>query len=125
LEDLLTLFEKYGGTAVISAIVADFYERVLESDRVAHYFEGVDMVSLLDHQTTFLSVVLDGPQVYQGRNMLNAHAKLGITMEDFNEVAEILQDTLEDNGVVSEDVVTIMDSVAKLAAVMVSPAERK
>ena len=119
----MTLFEKYGGTAVISSVVADFYERVLESERVAHYFEGVDMVSLLDHQTTFLSVVLDGPQVYHGRNMLDAHAKLGITMEDFNEVAEILRDTLEDNGVVSEYVATIMDSVASLAVVIVAPAQ--
>jgi hemoglobin len=92
---------------------------------VAHHFEGVDMVSLLDHQTTFLSVVLDGPQLYRGRNMLDAHANLGISMEDFKEVAAILQDTLEDNGMAPEDVATVMKSVAGLASVIVSTTAKK
>jgi hemoglobin len=114
-----SLFEKYGGMEVLSPIVLDFYDRVLRSAQVAHFFEGVDMDALVAHQVNFFAVAMDGPKLYNGRTMAEAHRGLGITQADFNEVAAILADTLEDNGVVDDDVQIILGRVAQLSSVIV------
>ncbi len=118
----MSLFEKYGGTETVGALVADFYNRVLESDLLAPYFDGVDMDRLVEHQTLFFTMVLGGPSVYSGRSMAVAHAGMGVTEAAFAEVAEILQDTLEDNGVEDDDIDTIMGKVGALKSVIVATA---
>jgi len=50
-----TPFEKYGGFATVSKIVMVFYDRVLDSDIMAPFFDDVDMRRLTDHQTKFIS----------------------------------------------------------------------
>ena len=56
-----TLYERYGGFAKVSALVHTFYERVLATPRLQHYFDGVSMDGLIAHQTKFLCQILGGP----------------------------------------------------------------
>ena len=49
-----------GGPAV-SAVVNDFYERVLGDPQLVPYFEGVDMARLKRHQVLLVTQVLGGP----------------------------------------------------------------
>lgn len=107
-----TLFDKYGGFATVSKIVREFYRGVLQSPRLRPYFEGANMERIIDHQTKFIAHVLGGPAEYTGRELGAAHVALKITGEAFQEVAEILQETLEDAGMAEDDVVTVMGIVA-------------
>ena len=109
-----TLFDKYGGFDTFSAVVKSFYQKVLDSDQVEHYFHGINMERLMTHQTNFISKVLGGPDRYEGLDMKQAHAKLNITLPDFNEVAELLEEVLEEAGVEAVDVKTILSAVASL-----------
>lgn len=109
-----TLFDKYGGFPTFSDLVSKFYDKVLDSDNLAPYFEGVNMENLLSHQTNFLAKALGGPDKYAGRDLTKAHARFKITTTDFGEVAELLQETLEEGGVSDEDVKTIITTVASL-----------
>ncbi len=107
-----TLFDKYGGFATVSKIVREFYREVLQSPSLKHYFEGAQMERIIDHQTKFIAHVLGGPAEYTGRELGTAHGHLAITGAAFAEVAAILQETLEDAGMESDDVATVMGIVA-------------
>ena len=108
----MTLFEKYGGFGTVNGIVRNFYRDVLDSPSLNTYFHGIDMETLIDHQTKFLSHAMGGPATYAGRTLKNAHKHLKITTQSFNEVAEILQEALEDAGMEEQDIEAVMGIVA-------------
>ena len=45
-----SLYERIGGSAAVDAAVNLLYEKVLEDNRINHFFEGVDIASLRDKQ---------------------------------------------------------------------------
>jgi len=74
----------------VSAVVNDFYERVLRDPQLAPYFEGVDLARLKRHQVLLISQVLGGPADYDGRPLDQAHAGLGISHDDLAAVVSHL-----------------------------------
>ena len=115
----MTLFEKYGGFATVSAIVRSFYNDLNAHPRLKVYFQHIDMAKLIDHQTKFISHALGGPAEYTGRALEASHRGLQINDEDFDEVAEILQENLEDAGMSDEDVAAVMALVGSTRASIV------
>ena len=95
----VTDYEAVGGGAAVSAVVNDFYERVLDDPQLVPYFEGVDMARLKRHQVLLVTKVLGGPDNYTGRPLDEAHEGLGITSDDFNAVVGHLAGAMKDAGV--------------------------
>ena len=93
-----TLYDKYGGFAAISRVVMDFYDALLDSETVGDYFEDVDMKKLIDHQTKFVAFLLGGPADYTGDRLAQLHAHLQVSGSDFDEMKQILGDTLDAHG---------------------------
>jgi hemoglobin len=108
---MTTLYDKYGGFTTVNKLVQLFYKKVGESEDLAPYFKGVDIQVLMDHQTKFFSEILGGPVKYTGPQLKQTHARLGITEAAFSEVAELLQETLEDMSVEEDDIAIIMGIV--------------
>ena len=71
-----TLYERLGGNEAIASVVDEFYDRMLDDERIAGFFENVDMASQRAHQTQFLSSVTGGPVEYSGADMREAHEVL-------------------------------------------------
>jgi hemoglobin len=115
-----TLFEQLGGFAKIRLIVSDFYDRALDSPTLAPYFSGIDMRRLVDHQTKFVASVTGGPASYSDEHIGRAHAHLHVRAVDFDEMAIVLRETLEDNGVADADVARIIGQVARMRSRIVS-----
>lgn len=113
---MATLFEQLGGTDAIALAVDKFYFRVLNDDRIKHFFADVDMVKQRAHQAAFLTYAFGGTDRYDGRYMREAHQELvekqGLNSEHFDAVAENLMLTLEDMGVSEE----MRQQVAAIAA---------
>lgn len=111
-----TLFEQIGGAAAINLAVDKFYERVLQDDRIRHFFAHVDMAKQRAHQKAFLTYAFGGTDKYDGRLMREAHRDLvenhGLSSEHFDAVAEDLMLTLEEIGVSEE----LRAQVAAIAA---------
>jgi hemoglobin len=101
---VMSIFERLGQEQGIRAAVDDFYERVVGDPQLAHYFDGVDLRVLRGHQTALLVQVTGGPAAYSGRDLAIAHARLGITPEDFDRVVGHLVATLSSFGVSAEDI---------------------
>lgn len=101
-----TLYEKIGGEAAVTAAVDLFYKKVLDDDRIKHFFEGVDMDKQQRMQKGFLTLAFGGPNNYSGRNMAAAHRKLveekGLEDSHFDAVMENLGATLVELGVPEE-----------------------
>lgn len=110
-----SLFDKYGGFATVSAVVHNFYDKIVASKTLGAYFDGVDMEKLIDHQTKFMCMALGGPNSYDGRSLEKAHRHLKITQAAFNEVAGYLSDALTEGGMEKADVDAVIALVASHA----------
>lgn len=105
-----SIYEKYGFGA-ISKVVHDFYGRVLKSPITAPYFANYNVERIINHQTQFLCSLVGGPATYEGRELKFAHRNLKITNEAFDEVGELLDETLEDHGLLDGEREQIMTAV--------------
>ena len=103
-----SLFNKYGGFSTVGKLVHSFYEKVLDTDQLLHYFRGIDMERLIRHQTDFLCLILGGPVHYTGKDLRQAHVRMNITEEDFDLVAELLEEALEECNIEYGDIDMIM-----------------
>jgi hemoglobin len=114
------LYHRLGGDEAITAVVDEFYERVLADDRLAPMFEEVDMDALRAHQAQFISSVTGGPVDYTGADMHAAHQHLDVTHDQFALVATHLRESLEAFDVADEDVDTVLSVVGDLEAQIVT-----
>lgn len=105
------MFDRYGGFGVVHRVVLSFYDKMLDSDLVAPYFDDVDMAALVDHQTKFISQLMGGPASYTNEVLEQVHRNLGITQEAFDEMTEILGITLEEFDFKPEDVRVILSDI--------------
>ncbi len=119
---MTTLFEKLGGTEAIDVVVDKFYNRILQDDRIKHFFTNIDMVKQRAHQKAFLTYALGGTDTYDGRYMRQAHKELvekhGLNNEHFEAVAEDLMETLKEMGV-------SQDLLAEVAAIAAAPQHKR
>jgi len=106
-----TMFDRYGGFASVHKLVFSFYDKMLDSDIVAPYFENTDMARLVDHQTKFVSQVMGGPVTYTNEVLDQVHRRLNIDQKALNEMARLLEETLLEDGVESGDVRKIMADI--------------
>jgi hemoglobin len=99
-----SLFERVGGFAKVRLIVSEFYDRIFDSDQLRPYFEHIDVPRLIDHQTKFVSALMGGPAAFTNDHLSRAHSRLGITHAEYDEMAELFRETLEDFDVPDADV---------------------
>jgi hemoglobin len=71
-----SLYEQLGGAPAVSAAVEIFYRKMLSDERVARFFDDVDLERQIAKQTGFLTMVLGGPNRYTGKDMRAGHAHL-------------------------------------------------
>lgn len=107
---MTTLFERLGGAPAVDAAVDDFYRRMLTDDRVAEFFEDVDMDRQIAKQRGFLTFVTGGPNEYTGLDMREGHKHLvarGINDSHVDIVIEHLAATLKDLGADDADIAEV------------------
>jgi hemoglobin len=113
-----SLYEKLGGKEAVDLAVDKFYEKVLNDERIKHFFANTDMEKQKEHQKAFMTYAFGGSDKFSGRNMREAHQelveKMGLTDVHFDAIAENLVTTLQELNVsqdLIDDVVKIVGSV--------------
>lgn len=109
-----TIYDEIGGEDAVARIVDDFYDRVLDDESIAHYFDDQNMTALRAHQVQFVSSVTGGPVEYTGDDMRSAHDHLDLDESDFAAVAEHLEAALRVNGAADEHVEEVLAALADL-----------
>lgn len=108
-----SIYEQIGGEAAMDAAVETFYRKVLSDERVAHFFDGVDMERQMAKQKGFLTMVTGGPNSYTGKSMRDGHRHLvarGLNDGHVDAIIELLGETLRELGVAD-------NLIAQIAAV--------
>jgi hemoglobin len=99
---MATIYEQIGGAPAVEAAVDVFYRKVLSDDRVARFFDDIDMDVQAAKQKAFLTMVFGGPASYTGQDMRRGHLHLvarGMNDEHVDVVLELLGETLTELGV--------------------------
>lgn len=107
-----SLYEQLGGETAINTAVDIFYRKMLSDDRVAPYFETVDMDRQRAKQVGFLTMVTGGPNNYTGKDMREGHKHLlekGLNDTHVDIVIEHLGATLKELGAGDEQIQQVAD----------------
>jgi hemoglobin len=97
-----------------------FYDRVLDSDILAPYFEDVDMRRLIDHQTKFIAFLMGGPASFTNEHLAHVHGHLGIDRAAFDEMIATMRETLEDFDMDDADVRAVIHELRVRAPWVIS-----
>jgi hemoglobin len=115
------LYDMIGGSRTITAAMERFYEKVLEDDRLRHFFGQTDMEHLRSRQVMFISMLLGG-QIYTGKDIRVAHAQArneGLNDAHFDLFLKHFRAALEEVGVKPENAEKLMKLVdSKRSAVV-------
>jgi len=96
-----SLFQAMGGQPGIARLVDDFHERLIADTRTGPFFKDADHKRLKQQLKIQFCEVSGGPCQLQGkdRNMKVRHEGQDITKNDFNAVVEVLQQTMDAQGI--------------------------
>ncbi|MBL8860021.1 MAG: group 1 truncated hemoglobin [Planctomycetes bacterium] len=107
---MTSLYDQLGGEPAVSAAVETFYRKMLSDERVARFFDHVDMDGQMAKQKGFLTMVLGGPNKYTGLDMRAGHKHLvarGLNDLHVDVVIEHLGGTLLEMGATPEQVTQV------------------
>jgi hemoglobin len=85
-----SMYERIGGADTVRSVVDRLYVLITQDERLRSYFNDVDLAGQKRHMAALVSQVLGGPKEYEGRELLKAHAPLGITAEHYGLVGDYL-----------------------------------
>ncbi|SFR65779.1 hemoglobin [Marinobacter daqiaonensis] len=94
-----TLYQGLGERSGIAKIVEDLLYRIVEDDRIAPQFKGIDVVQFHTNLTDQICEISGGPCTYTGRAMTEVHEGMNVTETQFNALAEQLILAMEENQV--------------------------
>lgn len=110
-----SVLERYGGFPFLSRVVMAFYDKALDSDVLAPYFEDVDMRRLIDHQTKFVAFLMGGPASYSNDHLAHVHARLKIDQDAFETMIVAMEETLEDFDMEEADITAVLHELRSRA----------
>ncbi|MCP1339738.1 group 1 truncated hemoglobin [Idiomarina sp. M1R2S28] len=94
-----SLYQQLGEQQGIETIVEEMLYQVGGDERIAHHFDGVDIMrvhKLISEQVCDLS---GGPCDYSGEDMKTSHRNMGVDNADFNALVEHLIAAMEKEDV--------------------------
>lgn len=93
------LYEQLGGVEGIESISRSMIQRMATDPRTRRTFDGINLRTISASLAAYLCKLADGPCVYEGETMRNAHADLKLGGSEFDTTVQILRDELDQAGV--------------------------
>jgi hemoglobin len=119
----LSLYQRLGGHAVISAVVDDFLGR-LDTDPELMPFvgdlNGTKAAAIREHLIEFICAETGGPCLYTGRDMQSVHQGIQIAAAHFQAVIRHFLEALDDQQVGPQEKQEVLGMLAKLSAYVVA-----
>ena len=94
-----TLYRQLGGQPGLVALMDDFMARLLADPRMNPFFKDTDQAHLKQQLVAQFCEVSGGPCHRQGKDMKTVHAGVDITKADFNALVEVLQLSMDAQGI--------------------------
>lgn len=94
-----SLFQDLGARPGLIALTDDLMTRLLEDPRMRPFFQDVDQAKLKASLVEQFCEVSGGPCKYTGKDMKTAHAGQDVTRSNFNALVEVLQQSMDAQGI--------------------------
>jgi hemoglobin len=93
------LYKAFGEKAGLVTLMDDFMARLLADPRTGPHFKPSNQQRVKEQLVDQLCQLSGGPCVYKGADMKSAHANLDIRKSDFNALVEVLQQSMDAQGI--------------------------
>lgn len=95
-----SLYERLGGTEGIARIASDALDNHLANPRIKARYEHLDnLEAVRQGAANFFIMATGGPDVYEGKNMLETHKGMNIDEAEFMAVCDDILDSLDANKI--------------------------
>lgn len=94
-----SLYRQLGGQPGLTQLMDDFMTRLLADKRMNPFFKDVDHPHVKAQLVAQFCEVSGGPCKLKGPDMKKAHEGMDITKGDFNALVEVLQDSMNAQGI--------------------------
>lgn len=105
------LYERLGGREAIQAVVTEVVDLHFTEPLTRPLTRGVDQQKLVTLVTDWLCQAAGGAQKYSGRDMVSAHAHLGMTDVHFMAAGEQIMRTLKKFNVPEPEIQEVMCAI--------------
>ncbi len=93
------LYKALGEKKGLVSLMDDFMPRLVADSRTGPFFKPADQKHVKEQLVEQFCQVSGGPCNYQGQDMKTAHMNMHITRGDFNALVEILQVSMDAQGI--------------------------
>lgn len=93
------LYRNFGEKPGLIKLMDDFMVRLLADPRTGPHFKPANQQRVKEQLVDQFCQVMGGPCIYKGADMKSSHANLDITKADFNALVEVLQHTMDAQGI--------------------------
>lgn len=94
-----SLYQSFGAKPGLVTLMDDFMVRLLADPRTAPHFKPSNQQRVKEQLVEQFCQVTGGPCVYKGADMKTAHGNLDIRKSDFNALVEVLQQSMDAQGI--------------------------
>jgi hemoglobin len=94
-----SVFQSFGGKPGLARLMDDFMVRLLADPRTGPHFKPSNQQRVKEQLVEQFCQVTGGPCVYKGADMKTAHGNLDIKKSDFNALVEVLQQSMDAQGI--------------------------
>ena len=93
------LYQQLGGQSGLVTLMDDFMNRLLADKRMGPFFKDVDHQHVKEQLVAQFCEVSGGPCKLSGPDMKKAHSGFDVTKGDFNALVEVLQQSMDAQGI--------------------------
>jgi hemoglobin len=94
-----TLFQAFGGQRGLVVLMDDFMTRLLADPRMNPFFKDTDQKHIKEQLVVQFCQVAGGPCKLAKPDMKKPHSGVDIAMADFNALVEVLQQSMDAQGI--------------------------
>jgi hemoglobin len=94
-----TLYQQLGAQPGLTKLMDDFMTRLLADSRMGPFFKDVDHQHVKAELVTQFCEISGGPCKRKGPDMKKAHSGMDITKSNFNALVEVLQHSMDAQGI--------------------------
>ena len=93
------LYKAFGEKAGLVTLMDDFMTRLLADPRTGPHFQPANQQHVKEQLVDQFCALGGGPCVYKGADMKTSHAELDIKKSDFHALVEVLQHSMDAQGI--------------------------
>ena len=107
-----SLYDRLGGKSVITSAVDSFYNKIIDSSKVNHFFKNINIKRQKQMQESFLTFAFGGTNNYSGVELKKAHQSLvtkdGLNKDHYDEFIKLLGETLTELQISDTDIIEVI-----------------